>query len=192
MDLEKEKKARQKSDKTIESYESLFQAKNYYDSEELTKAGECLEKVDGDLLSEDGKKLYDSIHTEVMNALLMKDYNAALELYWSEDWGTSIEAFKAIVDQNKSFNDCQAAFYLGDSYLENGSPERAKTWLSYAAENTSSSSVSAKANRKLRVANGEPEYEEDYSDSDSNYDEESDGGNSYDGEDTGNEDSEGE
>ncbi len=103
-----------KSD-AIGSYEDLMIAKEYYDANNLTSAGEAIGKVNRDLLSEKGQAMYDVIYMAVNQETLQNNYNAGYSSYQSGDYAAAITSFGIVIGIDETYNNGDALFYLAES-----------------------------------------------------------------------------
>ncbi len=103
-----------KSD-AVGSYEKLMEAKEFFDANNLDKAGEALNSVNRDLLSERGQAMYDVIHAAVYAKILEETYNTAEQAYWKEDYNAAKESFGQVVFIDQTYHNGDALFYLAES-----------------------------------------------------------------------------
>ena len=103
-----------KSD-AVGSYEKLMEAKEFFDANNLDEAGEALNSVNRDLLSERGQAMYDVIHTAVYAKILEETYNTAEQAYWKEDYNAAKESFGQVVFIDQTYHNGDALFYLAES-----------------------------------------------------------------------------
>lgn len=103
-----------KSD-AVGSYEKLMEAKEFFDANNLDKAGEALNSVNRDLLSERGQAMYDVIHAAVYAKILEETYNTAEQAYWKEDYNAAKESFAQVVFIDQTYHNGDALFYLAES-----------------------------------------------------------------------------
>ena len=103
-----------KSD-AVGSYEKLMEAKEFFDANNLDKAGEALNSVNRDLLSARGQAMYDVIHAAVYAKILEETYNTAEQAYWKEDYNAAKESFAQVVFIDQTYHNGDALFYLAES-----------------------------------------------------------------------------
>lgn len=103
-----------KSD-AVGSYEKLMEAKEFFDANNLDKAGEALNSVNRDLLSERGQAMYDVIHAAVYAKILEETYNTAEQAYWKKDYNAAKESFAQVVFIDQTYHNGDALFYLAES-----------------------------------------------------------------------------
>ena len=99
----------------VGSYEKLMEAKEFFDANNLDKAGEALNSVNRDLLSERGQAMYDVIHAAVYAKILEETYNTAEQAYWKEDYNAAKESFGQVVFIDQTYHNGDALFYLAES-----------------------------------------------------------------------------
>lgn len=99
----------------VGSYEKLMEAKEFFDANNLDKAGESLNSVNRDLLSARGQAMYDVIHAAVYAKILEETYNKAEQAYWKEDYNAAKESFAQVVFIDQTYHNGDALFYLAES-----------------------------------------------------------------------------
>ena len=99
----------------VGSYEKLMEAKEFFDANNLDKAGESLNSVNRDLLSARGQAMYDVIHEAVYAKILEETYNTAEQAYWKEDYNAAKESFAQVVFIDQTYHNGDALFYLAES-----------------------------------------------------------------------------
>lgn len=99
----------------VGSYEKLMEAKEFFDANNLDKAGESLNSVNRDLLSARGQAMYDVIHAAVYAKILEETYNTAEQAYWKEDYNAAKESFAQVVFIDQTYHNGDALFYLAES-----------------------------------------------------------------------------
>lgn len=99
----------------VGSYEKLMEAKEFFDANNLDKAGEALNSVNRDLLSARGQAMYDVIHATVYAKILEETYNTAEQAYWKEDYNAAKESFGQVVFIDQTYHNGDALFYLAES-----------------------------------------------------------------------------
>lgn len=99
----------------VGSYEKLMEAKEFFDANNLDKAGETLNSVNRDLLSARGQAMYDVIHAAVYAKILEETYNTAEQAYWKEDYNAAKESFGQVVFIDQTYHKGDALFYLAES-----------------------------------------------------------------------------
>lgn len=99
----------------VGSYEKLMEAKEFFDANNLDRAGESLNSVNRDLLSARGQAMYDVIHAAVYAKILEETYNTAEQAYWKEDYNAAKESFAQVVFIDQTYHNGDALFYLAES-----------------------------------------------------------------------------
>ena len=99
----------------VGSYEKLMEAKEFFDANNLDKAGEALNSVNRDLLSARGQAMYDVNHAAVYAKILEETYNTAEQAYWKEDYNAAKESFGQVVFIDQTYHNGDALFYLAES-----------------------------------------------------------------------------
>lgn len=110
----------------VGSYEKLMEAKEFFDANNLDKAGEALNSVNRDLLSARGQAMYDVIHAAVYAKILEETYNTAEQAYWKEDYNAAKESFGQVVFIDQTYHNGDALFYLAESQWDTWDFDNAK------------------------------------------------------------------
>ena len=101
-----------------ESYEHLMKALTVMNAEEpdARVASVMLEKVNKDLLDDEGKNTYNNLSFLISVALADQYFKEGEEAFNRDDFMTAIEAYKMVIKLNKQYGDGQAMFNLARSY----------------------------------------------------------------------------
>ena len=111
---ESESKDSEEKAKTA-AYEDLLNAYVAYTSEDTVSAGSYLEKIDSSMLSGQALETYNTINDSVSATYLEDLYNEAYGYYTAYDYENAAKSFQKIVDQDESYRDGSAAYYLAQS-----------------------------------------------------------------------------
>lgn len=117
------------------TYEALLNAYVAYTSNDTVSAGSYLEKVDASILTGQALDAYNSINETVSANYLEELYNEAYGYYTAYDYENAAESFQKIVDQDESYRDGSAAYYLAQSYRKTENMDAAKTYYQYILDN---------------------------------------------------------
>lgn len=131
---ESESKDSEEKAKTA-AYEDLLNAYVAYTSEDTVSAGSYLEKIDSSMLSGQALETYNTINDSVSATYLEDLYNEAYGYYTAYDYENAAKSFQKIVDQDESYRDGSAAYYLAQSYRKLEKMEDAKKYYQYVLDN---------------------------------------------------------
>lgn len=131
---ESESKDSEEKAKTA-AYEDLLNAYVAYTSEDTVSAGSYLEKIDSSMLSGQALETYNTINDSVSATYLEDLYNEAYGYYTAYDYENAAKSFQKIVDQDGSYRDGSAAYYLAQSYRKLEKMEDAKKYYQYILDN---------------------------------------------------------
>lgn len=131
---ESESKDSEEAAKTA-AYEDLLNAYVAYTSEDTVSAGSYLEKIDSSMLSGQALETYNTINDSVSATYLEDLYNEAYGYYTAYDYENAAKGFQKIVDQDESYRDGSAAYYLAQSYRKLEKMEDAKKYYQYILDN---------------------------------------------------------
>lgn len=130
--LDSETKTKEQVDKVSATYEALVRGYYYYYvKEDVVKAGNILQKVDKTLLGKSGKSTYKELNAAVSATYLETAFKQGYEAYNQGDYTTAITDLKAVCDQDKAYQDGQAAYYLAQAYRKNGDDANARKFYQY-------------------------------------------------------------
>lgn len=131
---ESESKDSEEKAKTA-AYEDLLNAYVAYTSEDTVSAGSYLEKIDSSMLSGQALETYNTINDSVSATYFEDLYNEAYGYYTAYDYENAAKSFQKIVDQDESYRDGSAAYYLAQSYRKLEKMEDAKKYYQYILDN---------------------------------------------------------
>lgn len=117
------------------AYEDLLNAYVAYTSEDTVSAGSYLEKIDSSMLSGQALETYNTINDSVSATYLEDLYNEAYGYYTAYDYENAAKSFQKIVDQDESYKDGSAAYYLAQSYRKLEKMDDAKKYYQYILDN---------------------------------------------------------
>ena len=117
------------------TYESLLNAYVAYTENDTVTAGQYLEKVDSSYLSGDALETYNTVNGSVSEKYLEELYNEAYGYYTGLDFENAAEGFQKIVDQDESYKDGSAAYYLAQSYRKLEDMVNAAKYYQYVIDN---------------------------------------------------------
>jgi tetratricopeptide (TPR) repeat protein len=133
--LEEEETNNEKVKDQIKSYENLLKAYVAYYGEDITTAGQTLDKVKTKYLSSDTKKIYQELHDTVQDEYLKQLYRDGYKAYQKGNYADAIDLLGQIVEAQEDYSDGSAAYYLAQSYRKNGDLESAKPYYQYVIDN---------------------------------------------------------
>lgn len=131
---ESESKDSEEAAKTA-AYEDLLNAYVAYTSEDTVSAGSYLEKIDSSMLSGQALETYNTINDSVSATYFEDLYNEAYGYYTAYDYENAVKSFQKIVDQDESYRDGSAAYYLAQSYRKLEKMDDAKKYYQYILDN---------------------------------------------------------
>lgn len=131
---ESESKDSEEAAKTA-AYEDLLNAYVAFTSEDTVSAGSYLEKIDSSMLSGQALETYNTINDSVSATYLEDLYNEAYGYYTAYDYENAVKSFQKIVDQDESYKDGSAAYYLAQSYRKLEKMDDAKKYYQYILDN---------------------------------------------------------
>lgn len=131
---ESESKDSEEAAKTA-AYEDLLNAYVAFTSEDTVSAGSYLEKIDSSMLSGQALETYNTINDSVSATYFEDLYNEAYGYYTAYDYENAAKSFQKIVDQDESYRDGSAAYYLAQSYRKLEKMDDAKKYYQYILDN---------------------------------------------------------
>lgn len=131
---ESESKDSEEAAKTA-AYEDLLNAYVAFTSEDTVSAGSYLEKIDSSMLSGQALETYNTINDSVSATYFEDLYNEAYGYYTAYDYENAAKSFQKIVDQDESYKDGSAAYYLAQSYRKLEKMDDAKKYYQYILDN---------------------------------------------------------
>ncbi len=131
---ESESKDSEEAEKTA-AYENLLNAYVAYASDDTVSAGSYLEKIDSSNLSGQALETYNTINDSVSATYLEDLYKEAYGYYTAYDYESAVQSFQKIVDQDESYRDGSAAYYLAQSYRKLEKMDEAKKYYQYIIDN---------------------------------------------------------
>ena len=117
-DLEKKLKKYEGQSDVKGSYEQLMKALSVMNSEEPDAriAATELEKVNKELLDNEGKSTYDALTSIVAGAVADQYFAEGEEAFKHDEFAAAIEAYREVIKRDKTYGDGQAMFNLARSY----------------------------------------------------------------------------
>ncbi len=125
----------------VDNYSELLSAYVSYAEEDYTTASELLAEVDGDLLDDNGKALYDTMLSDMQAETMAAALEEGLELYVAKDYEGAIEKFLTIAEADLTYEDGEVDYYLAFAYNYLEDYENALKWFQITLENTSDSKM---------------------------------------------------
>ena len=107
------------------SYDKLIEAYVAYKANDITKATEAMSVVNGDLLDENGKQIYDEVSKVVNDRILRDSYNDGYTAYRQGNYEKAIEEFVKAVAIDPTYQSGNLLYYLADSYANMNDTENA-------------------------------------------------------------------
>lgn len=125
----------QKVQEQVDAYEQLLNAYVAYGSDDMLSAGDALNSVDTECLSESAKGIYDTLNEQVNAQYLSQLYEQGYSKYSSRDYENAITDLQAVVDADQAYKDGYAVYYLAQAYRRNGDLTSAKPYYQYVVDN---------------------------------------------------------
>lgn len=119
----------------MDAYETLLNAYAAYIAQDMVKAGEELAKVDSEQLSVNGKSIYDTMSADVSQKYLKELYTTGYQQYSSGDYENAILNLKKVADEDMTFENGNAVYYLAQAYRKSGDAVSAAPFYQYIVEN---------------------------------------------------------
>lgn len=120
------------------SYENLLKAQLKAASDgDLDAASKALDKVNKSLLSSNGKTLYESLADQIDQQTLVTKYSEGTKAYYSGKYSDAIDALKAVVDIDDTYENGEAMYVLAQAYEKNGDTENAIKYYKKVAKDYS-------------------------------------------------------
>ena len=144
------------AEETRASYDALFEiyktTRKGYNKEEVALQ---LQAINKDALSDDGKKVYDEIYTQVVLPLCEKKYRTAQRSFKSHNYEETISAIEFIISYDERYEGGNALMMLAQSYQAVGKTEEAKTVYKKAEKLFPDTEVARDAGIALHGVTGE-------------------------------------
>lgn len=144
------------AEETRASYDALFEiyktTRKGYNKEEVALQ---LQAINKDALSDDGKKVYDEIYTQVVLPLCEKKYRTAQRSFKSHNYEETISAIEFIISYDERYEGGNALMMLAQSYQAVGKIEEAKTVYKKAEKLFPDTEVARDAGIALHGVTGE-------------------------------------
>lgn len=112
----------------INSYEQLLQAYIAYTEEDIEAAGTALGNVNEEYLSENVKRIYDTINTEVNAEYIAAMYQEGVAAYNAQEYETAISNLEKVVELDETYENGYALYYLAQSYRRGEDLENAQIY----------------------------------------------------------------
>ena len=112
----------------VSSYEQLLTAYEAYTQNDIEAAGNALENVNVDYLSNSAKTIYDTVNAQVNAEYLATMYKEGAAAYQARKYTEAIEALKKVADLDETYENGNAIYYLAQSYRKNEDMENARIY----------------------------------------------------------------
>lgn len=144
------------SGSTLEVYDKLFKAAEFFINEDMEKAARNLKKIDSNSLAgSSAKKIYDKIAEEsfgeASNKLYIQGrdaYNGENEYAGAKDYGKAKELLMEALEYNPDNTD--AMYFLGRTYQQTSKPKKAREYYEKIVNDYPESPRVADASSRLR------------------------------------------
>lgn len=135
----------------VNSYDRLLSAYIHYQERDIDTAGTEIAEVVGEHLSEDARKIYDAIYSDVNEEYMKSLYTEAYREYSSRNYETAIEKFKEILAMDETYDEGNALYYLAQAYRKNDNLAEAKPYYQRFMELYPDSERAATAERYVEI-----------------------------------------
>ena len=115
------------------SYENLLKAWDEYQQGNFTNAANAIAEVDSDLLSVEGKSIYDTIMNQVGDTLKKQYRDEGINYINAGNYDAAIESLTKAV--NIGNQDRRSMYYLAQAYAGKGDVENAVSWYQKVVDN---------------------------------------------------------
>lgn len=112
----------------VSSYEQLLTAYEAYTQNDIEAAGNALENVNVDYLSNSAKTIYDTVNAQVNAEYLATMYKEGSAAYQARKYTEAIEALKKVTDLDETYENGNAIYYLAQSYRKNEDMDNARIY----------------------------------------------------------------
>ena len=112
----------------VSSYEQLLTAYEAYIQNDIEAAGNALENVNADYLSNSAKTIYDTVNAQVNAEYLKTMYKQGAAAYQARKYTEAIDALKKVADLDETYENGNAIYYLAQSYRKNEDMENARIY----------------------------------------------------------------
>ncbi|MGN0241150.1 MAG: tetratricopeptide repeat protein [Candidatus Weimeria sp.] len=120
------------------SYENLLKAQLEATSDgDLDAASTALDKVNKKLLSTNGKTLYNSLADQIDQQTLVTKYSEGTTAFRNGKYSDAIDALKAVVDIDETYDNGEAMYELAEAYENNGDTKNALKYYKKVAKDYS-------------------------------------------------------
>ncbi|MDD2979014.1 MAG: tetratricopeptide repeat protein [Hespellia sp.] len=136
---------------TADSYESLMQVSDQYDSADYSSAtmADSLMAIHRDSLGTQGQALFDELTGNIYPDVCDTEFSTGESALSSGDYQTAIDAMNKVVTMNESYQDGEAIYNLGAAYFLNGDTTNANTRFQRVIELYPDTDVATKAQEGL-------------------------------------------
>lgn len=117
------------------SYENLLKAQLEVTSNgDLDVASKALEQVNKKLLSTNGKELYQNLADQIDQQTLVTKYSEGTTAFRNRKYFDAIDALKAVVDIDDTYDNGEAMYELAEAYENNGDTDKALKYYKKVAK----------------------------------------------------------
>ncbi len=118
----------------ISTYEQLLSAYSAYANEDIEAAGTALGNVNTEYLSEESKRIYDEVNTEVNAEYVTAVNKAGRDAYDAQDFEEAIKNLSIVVEMDETYDSGFSLFYLAQAYRKNEDTENALLYFQKVVE----------------------------------------------------------
>lgn len=174
---EKQQGEENKSLNMVDSYEALLKLQSDYlnDSYDSADAVVTLAAIDRDKLADQGKAVYDHLHSELYETGMDKLYSKGIDAEDSGEYAKAAEYFETVISLDESWKDSAALYHMGYCQEKLGNVMRARSYYEKLVNDHPDSGYVDKARAALTAittGNSNPDdQDDDYDDYDEDEDE---------------------
>ena len=133
------------------AYEALLAGYIAFAGNDYLTAGVSLEQVDRELLTENGKAIYDTVWPAVSETYFAQLYSNGYNSYTAGNYQEAITMLLSVVNQDKDYKNGNAIYYLAQAYNRAGDMETARPYYQYVIDNYPNTEKARTARNYLKV-----------------------------------------
>jgi TolA-binding protein len=119
----------------FDAYEDLLKACSLYIAGDITGAGTSIADIDSEILSSNGKEIYQSIKASVDEVYIQERYAEGTAFYNAADYENAAAALQEVADSDIDYDKGMCAYNLAQSYRKIGQTELALPYYQYILDN---------------------------------------------------------
>jgi tetratricopeptide (TPR) repeat protein len=119
----------------FDAYEDLLKACSLYIAGDITGAGTSIADIDSEILSSNGKEIYQSIKASVDEVYIEERYAEGTAFYNAADYENAAAALQEVADSDIDYDKGMCAYNLAQSYRKIGQTELALPYYQYILDN---------------------------------------------------------